>query len=117
VIVLLIAAMLIAGLTWFAWHQQWLKALPSFFYQTLIFLVFSTALIYGYLYKVSKPDFFVQLYLLTMAVKLMAYAAYNLLMVLKDQAGATLNVVFFMGAYFIFTFLEIRFLYRKISRS
>jgi hypothetical protein len=88
---------------------------PSFFFETTVLLVFSTGLIFTYLFKTAKPDFFVQLYLLTMAVKLLAYGAYNLLMILDDSAGAPLNVVYFMISYFIFTALEITFLYRKIS--
>lgn len=52
-----------------------------------------------------------------MAVKLVAYGAYNLLMILKDKSGAAENVVFFMILYLVFTTLEIVFLYRKITGS
>jgi hypothetical protein len=115
VIVLLTSAAIIAGATWLASQQHWLP-LPSFFFQTLILLAFSTLLIYRYLYKAEKSEFFVQLYLLTMTVKLLAYGVYNVFVVLQDKAGATANVVFFMAVYAIFTFLEITFLYRRISR-
>jgi hypothetical protein len=115
VLVLLATAAVIAGFTWLASQQQWLP-LPSFFYQTLILLAFSTVMIYRYLYKVDKSEYFVQLYLLTMTVKLLAYGIYNVFVVLQDKAGATANVVFFMVVYAIFTFLEITFLYRRISR-
>ena len=50
-----------------------------------------------------------------MAVKLLAYGGYAYFMISSDKAGAGLNVVFFMFAYFIFTGLEIAFLYRKIA--
>lgn len=90
---------------------------PSFFNVTLIFLVFSTGLIFMYLWQADKPGFFLQLYLLTMAVKLLAYCAYNLIMILKDKPSAIGNVVFFMIAYFLFTLLEIAFLYGKINRQ
>lgn len=88
---------------------------PSFLYRTLIFLVFGTSLVYIYLFKASKPDFFVQLYLLTMAVKLLAYCGYVLLIILEDRGGAVSNVVFFVITYFLFTALEVGFLYKKIS--
>jgi hypothetical protein len=88
---------------------------PSFFFQTLIFLVFSTGLLFIYLFKANKPDFFLQLYLLSMTVKLLAYCSYCLIVVLEDRPGAIENVVFFMVCYFIFTALEIGFLYRKIN--
>jgi hypothetical protein len=111
-ITLLLCACLIVGFSFLL-----IETRPSFFYQTLIFLVFSTGMIYRYLYKVDKPGFFVQLYLLTMTVKLLAYGAYNLVVILEDKAGAAANVVFFMLVYFIFTALEIGFLYRKIMRQ
>jgi len=111
-ITLILCACALAGLS-----LMLVKIQPSFFYQTLIFLVFSTAMIYRYLYKIDKPAFFVQLYLLTMAVKLLAYGAYNAFVILEDKAGAAANVVFFMIVYFIFTALEIAFLYRKITRG
>ncbi|HEY0653952.1 MAG TPA: hypothetical protein VGD65_12525 [Chryseosolibacter sp.] len=88
---------------------------PSFFIQTLIFLTFSTALVFFYLYTAEKPGFFVQLYLLTMAVKLLAYLVFCFVMISNDKPSAVGNVVFFMATYFLFTALEIGFLYRKIS--
>jgi hypothetical protein len=97
--------------------HQWIEELPSFFYQTLLFLIFGTGLIYAYLYRSGKPGFFVQLYLLTMAVKILAYGAYNFIVILEDPAGAVRNVVWFLILYLSFTALEVGFLYGKISRS
>jgi hypothetical protein len=108
---------LLGGLTLIAVNQQWIEKAPSFFYQTLIFLVFATSTIFTYLYKAKSPDYFVQLYLLTMAVKFLAYGAYNVLMILEDKDGASYNVVFFMVLYIIFTGLEIAVLFRKITGS
>ncbi len=114
-IALLVLASLLAGMTWMAHVQLWIEHLPSFFYQTSVFLVFSTTVIFVYLYKIDKPAFFTQLYLLTMVVKLIAYGAYVLIMILEDKEGAMMNVVFFMILYFAFTALEIAFLYGKIT--
>ncbi len=116
-LVMLLAAIVLACFTWLAQSQSWIHGLPSFFYQTLIFLAFATITIFSYLYNSKKPDFFVQLYLLTMAVKFLAYGAYNLFMIIEDRDGASLNVVFFMILYIVFTVLEIAFLYRRISNS
>ena len=88
---------------------------PSYFIQSLILLSFATSVIFIYLYKAKRPDFFLQLYLLTMVVKLLAYCTYNLIMIIDDKSGAVANVVFFMATYFIFTALEIGFLYHKIA--
>jgi hypothetical protein len=97
--------------------HQWIKALPSFFYTTLIFLIFGTGLIFMYLYRSGKAGFFVQLYLLTMVVKFIAYGIYNFIVILEDKAGAASNVIWFLILYVSFTALEIGFLYGKISRS
>jgi hypothetical protein len=59
----------------------------------------------------------VQLYLLSMVVKLIAFLAYNLVMVLDDRKGAMANVLYFLLVYFIFTAVEIAFLYKRISRN
>ena len=117
IIVLLITGGILAVSGIVAVQQHILPGLPSFFFQTLIFLVFSTGMIYAYLHKAATPGFFVQLYLLTMAVKLLAYGAYNLIVILQDRPGAGENVVFFMITYCLFTVLEIVFLYRKITHS
>ena len=92
--------------------------LPGYFYQTLIFLFVSTAGLYRFLLrtKQQRPDFFVQFYLATMAVKLIAYGVYAFLMVRNQPEQATGNVVFFMIVYFLFTFIEIGFLYREVNR-
>lgn len=90
--------------------------LPTFYAVSLIFLAFVTSVIFFYLSKDKFRNFFLQLYLASMVVKLLAYCAYNLVMVLKDKPGALANVTFFMLAYLVFTGLEIGFLYAKISR-
>jgi hypothetical protein len=112
-VVLLMSAFAVGGMTWLAHEQLWIPKLPSFFAQTLIFLTFGTAIMFRYLYRVRKPETFVQLYLLMMVVKILAFGAYAFFIVLKDRAGATYNIVFFMICYFIFTALEIAFLFQK----
>ncbi|MBT1699818.1 hypothetical protein KK083_23220 [Fulvivirgaceae bacterium PWU4] len=113
-IALLLTAAVIAATVLLAASSGYF-AKPSFFLKTLILLTFATGMIYVYLYKANKPEFFLQLYLLTMVVKLLAYCAYNLVMIISDRAAATGNVVFFMVTYFVFTILEVGFLYRKIT--
>jgi hypothetical protein len=108
------AGVIFAGLKFFIYYGL-ISRQPSFLFPTLILLVFSTAVIYRYLYYLKKPEFFIQLYLLLMVVKIIAYLGYNVLMVLKDRQGAAVNVIFFMVGYFIFTTVEIFFLYRHVN--
>jgi hypothetical protein len=113
---LLTVALVLSTVAWVSVDSLWITVLPSFFFQTTIFLLFGTGLLFIYLYRFNKPDFFIQLYLLTMAIKLLAYGAYNFFMITDDRDGAVYNVVWFMTLYFIFTALEIAFLYKKISK-
>ncbi len=110
---LLSAGLLVVGIYWFASPQ-----LPSFFYQTLALLLLGTGAIYFYLIdiKKEKPEYFVQLYMATLFVKILAYGAYVFFVVWDDKAQAGDNALFFMVTYFLFTAVEVTFLYRKVSR-
>jgi hypothetical protein len=98
--------------------SQSFSALPSFFYQSLVLLTASTIGLYFYLLRVRKdrPDFFVHFYLVSIAIKLLAYGAYLALIIWEDRPGALENVVFFIAVYAVFTALEVGFLWRQISR-
>lgn len=93
----------------------WIGDIPSFLYESTWLVAFITSVIVVYLYRANKPGVFVQLYLLSMAVKLLAALAFCILMVLDDPAGSVVNVVYFLLIYLLFTALEIAVLYRKIS--
>jgi len=116
-LVLSVAALAIAGIMMVAIRLTWIDALPSFFYRTILFLMFATFVVFRYLYKADKSGFFVQLYLLTMAVKFIAYGVFNVIVIREDPAGAASNVAFFIFSYLVFTALEVVFLYRKISHA
>ena len=88
---------------------------PSFLFETTALVALFTAIIFVYLYRSDRDKVFVQLYLLSMAVKLVAYFAYVLIIILDDPPGAAANAVYFLLAYTIFTALEIGFLYGKIT--
>jgi hypothetical protein len=107
-------SLFIIAMTLMAVNFGWMS-LPSFFYPTLILLFFSTVVIYRYLCRVNEPSHFTQMFLLLMMVKLIAYLGYNILMVLEDRKGATANVLFFLILYFVFTGIEIVFLYRLVT--
>ena len=92
-----------------------LDKVPSFFVPTLILVAFVTVVIYGYLSRLKSPDSFTQFYLLLMVVKVFAFLAYNIIIVLKSRENAAYNVIFFLITYFLFTGLEIAFLYFHVS--
>lgn len=96
--------------------QGWIPEVPSFLFETTWLVAFVTAVIFIYLYRSGKGAYFVQLYLLSMAVKLLAYFAFTLIMIMDDRRGAVPNVLYFLLIYFLFTVVEIGFLYRRTTR-
>lgn len=92
-----------------------LPEIPTFLMETTWVVALITAIIFMYLFRSNKGTWFVQLYLLSMVVKLLAYFAYNLIIILEDPQNAIANVAYFLSVYVAFTALEIVFLYRKIS--
>lgn len=115
-IALAVTTAAIFGIVQFGTNSGWYPK-PSFFSATLILLAFTTAVMFVYLVRANRSGFFVQLYLITMVFKLLAYCGFNLWMILTDRESAVGNVVFFMITYFVFTVLEIAFLYGKISNQ
>lgn len=114
-LVLIVSTLIAGGGTWLLVDMGILPVLPSFFYQTLVLLPLFTFSIYRYLVKANNPAVFTQLYLLTLVIKLVAFLAYNVIMVFEDRAGALPNVLFFFSLYVFFTALEVIFLYRRIN--
>ena len=86
-----------------------METIPGYFYRTLIFLFVCTAGLYRFLLKTKRqrPDYFVQFYLLTLAIKLAAYGVYMFVVIRSQPEQVVPNVVFFMTVYFIFTAIEI----------
>lgn len=113
----LITLTLVAGLI-LAVGFWGIEAVPGDFYRTIIFLFVCTVGLYRFLLKTKqqRPDYFVQLYLLTLAIKLMAYGVYVFIVIRSQPEQAVLNVISFMAVYFIFTAIEITFLYRQVNR-
>ena len=108
-------AFLLPPLAGYIYRLGWIPTLPSFLYVTTWLVALTTSILFVYLYRSDKTRFFVQFYLASMVIKLIAYLAYNLVVVLEDRAGAFANVIYFLLAYFLFTAIEIGFLYRKVS--
>lgn len=93
----------------------WIDAVPTFSVQSTLTLAIFTVVIYRYLARLNDAAIFVQIYLLSMAIKLIAYGVYVVLMILEDKAGANANVLFFLLLYVVFTALEVTFLHRKTA--
>lgn len=107
-------ALLVSGCLFGALHLGWIVNRPSYFVEILLFVFLTTLILFSYLYRAAPGPHFVQLYLLTMVLKLLGYGAFGLIVILGDRAGAPANAVLFIVTYVAFTTLEVAFLYRKI---
>lgn len=101
----------------FAAAQDWIPEVPTFLYETTWLVAIITGILFVYLYRSKRGTWFVQLYLLSMVAKIVAYLVYNTIVVLDAPRHATANVLYFLIVYLVFTVLEIALLYRKISPS
>jgi len=95
-------------------YYHWIDNAPSFAKESIALLFITNLIIFYYLNRLSR-EIFVQLYLLSMALKILAFAAFILIIILKNRDGAFANVVFFLIAYLIFTALEVAFLYKRFG--
>lgn len=113
---IILSLILLAGLH-LAVSFEWIVEVPSFGYPTLFFLAFSTTLIIKYLYRQKDSTMFVQLFLLLMVVKLVAFFAYLIAIAILAQETLIENAVFFLICYLFYTVLEIGFLYRQVNEK
>lgn len=111
IITLSLATLLILSLALWGVEQQ-----LTFLYQSLIFLFLTTIGLFRFLLKTKeeRPEYFVQLFLLTLVIKLIAASVY-LFIIVQSQAEPAPDVVFFLAVYIVYTGLEITFLYRRVD--
>jgi hypothetical protein len=114
-VALISAAIVIVGATYLLVQQRAIS-LPTFLWPSLILLLLSTAIIFRRIYN-SQQSQFVIVYLGTLVIKLVAYLGYAVALLVFDKDSGVENVIFFLVVYFVFTFLEIMFLYPKINQS
>ena len=95
-----------------------LEERPSFFNETLALLTIATVGLYHYLVQIQKtrPEIFVPFYMATLVLKILAYGAYVFVTFRLDAEGAIPNAVYFIVLYFIFTGLEVFFVFFLITR-
>ena len=97
-------------------QQHWFDMTPSFAFEIILFLGLSTLVIFYFLMKHTRSTSFTQVYLLSMVLKMLAYVTFILVIIFSDTGGAVANAVVFLVAYFLFTGLEVGFLFSRINR-
>jgi hypothetical protein len=104
--------MLIAIVVYLGQRQGWFP-MPSCIWAMLLYFILSTAIIFFVLQRPLTPAVFTQMYLLTMVLKLITACMVILIVIFIDRSGAIANAALFIISYFLYTTLEVVFLYKK----
>jgi hypothetical protein len=106
---------LLYGFVWLGADKAWFL-MPAYSIEIIIVSVITTASIYLVLAKTSDPRMFMNLYLLTIVMKLIFYSALLLIIRVISPQTLMLNAVFLLAAYLLFTALEVAVLFAKVNR-
>ena len=90
---------------------------PSFWKEIVFFLFFITLILTNYLFKLrqKQPQVFVQFYLLSITLKMVAGLGFVIYLIWKAPTEVRGNVGLFIITYLLFTGLEVIFLMRRAS--
>ena len=97
--------------SWLAWFPK-----PTRSNEIAVITMITSAYLYRMLANMTRPQVFVNVYLATVAMKLVFFSV--LLFVLRFLEPETLvpNAIFMLVAYVIFTTLEVVVLFKKVNR-
>lgn len=99
----------LAGQQWMGW------AMPELWMEIIVFNAFITGFI-GYRLarvKAKQPQVFVQFYLLSIIIKMVAALAFLFVIVYRRPDTIKENAILFLTAYLTFTFVEVVFLVNR----
>ena len=102
-----------------AQEQGWIHSRPSFSVEIVSVLAFLTLALFYYLLNIqqSRPEKFVQSYMLSITVKMLVGCALILVIIFMDREGAIANALLFILSYFSMTGIEIFFLLRAKANA
>lgn len=95
-------------------NQGWMVK-PSCVWETVLFPALSTLLVFWFLTRFANNSF-IQAYLASIVFKLLVNGGFILIIIFLDRSEAAANAVLFILSYFVFTALEIGFLFNKFNR-
>ncbi len=113
---IIVATAVLLGAVFLAVQRGMMVIAPSFAPETVLFVALTTIFIYFFLHRQTASPQFTQAYLLSMVLKMIAYAAFVLVIILRDKHAAAENALIFLASYLVCTTLEIAFLFRRINR-
>jgi hypothetical protein len=106
---------LLYGFVWMGAGKDWFSMPTSALLITAISII-TTTTIYTVLVKTANPQAFINVYLLTIVMKLGFYLALLLIIRFIDPQSLTPNALFLVAAYLLFTVLEVGVLFAKVNQ-
>jgi hypothetical protein len=103
------------GFAWMGAGIGWFPMPSSALLITTISII-TTVSIYTVLAKTANPQTFVNVYLLTIVMKIGFYLALLVIIRFIDPQSLTTNALFLVVAYLLFTALEVGVLFAKVNR-
>lgn len=97
--------------------QHWIGEVPTYSIEITSILAILTVIIFFFLANIQKesPQKFVQSYMLSITLKMLIGCALILILIFVDREGAIPNAMLFILSYFLFTGVEIFFLWKGNS--
>jgi hypothetical protein len=94
--------------------QGWIQSAPSFSIEIVLVLALLTLVLFFNLQNIQKanPQKFIQSYILSITLKMAVGCALILAIIFINQESSMSNALLFLSTYFIFTGIEIFFLWK-----
>lgn len=108
-------AVVLLTVVWLGSRQAWFPQ-PTRFVEITVITLITSAYLYRMLFKMTRPQVFVNVYLATIAMKLVFFSVLLFVFRFLEQETLVPNAVFLLVAYIIFTALEVMTLFKKVSR-
>lgn len=90
--------------------------MPSYAIEITVISIITTASIYLVLVRTANPRLFVNIYLLSIVMKLIFYSGLLLMVRIVAPHSLTPNAVLILFSYLLFTALEVGVLFAKVNR-
>jgi hypothetical protein len=109
-----ITSLLLFGLLYAGGHLNYV-IIPSFGWLIISYGALSSLGAYFLVQKHTDATRFTQSYLMSVVAKLLVGCCFILVLIIADKDGAFANALLFILSYFIFTILEVTFLFQKVN--
>ena len=100
---------------WLGGRAGWFPQ-PTYFIEIAIITMATSGYLYRILTKMTDPQVFVNVYLLTIAMKLLFFSVLLFVLRFLEPEAITPNALFLLISYIVFTALEVVVLFKRAAQ-